>query len=125
MRFITVTSILCVFIAGCRKPAERFAELEQGSKNTSAIHERRLDTVSSSLSGLEQKVSECNDVDSFVSWLSQQHGVADVQVNKKLLLTSDPPQVVVLFMLEGVRKRLLLFVEPDTKLRLIAPKLLQ
>jgi len=70
----------------------------------------------------KEKISEFDDVDSYVCWLKEQPGVTKVSVNKKLLLTSAPPQVVISFLLDGSRRTLPLLVEPDRKLRLVSPE---
>jgi len=70
----------------------------------------------------KDKFSEFDDVDAFVHWLEEQPGVTEVSVNKKLLATSNPPQVVISFLLDGNRQTLPLLVEPDSKLKLASPE---
>ena len=69
----------------------------------------------------KEKIFEFDDVDNFVCWLEEQPGVTEVSINKKLLLTSEPPQVVVSFLQDGDRWTLPLLVESDTKLKLASP----
>lgn len=71
---------------------------------------------------IREKVNEYDDVDSFVAWLRGLSNVSDVNVNKKLFLTSYPPKVIVTFVQNGIRHKLLLAVEADRKLRLVKPK---
>lgn len=71
---------------------------------------------------IKEKVNEYDDVDAFVTWLEELPYVRDVNVNKKLFLTSYPPKVIVTFFQNGIRHKLLLAVEPDHKLRLVKPK---
>ncbi len=71
---------------------------------------------------IQEKVSDYNDVDSFVIWLKEQPNIGDVNVNKKLLLTSYPPKVIVTYYQNGARHKLLLAVEPDHKLKLVKPQ---
>ena len=70
----------------------------------------------------KEKISQFDDVDAFVCWLEEQPGVTEVSVNKKLLMTSAPPQVVVSFLFDGSRRTLPLLVEPDRKLKLVSPE---
>ena len=71
---------------------------------------------------IQDKVSEYDDVDAFLTWLEAQPNIRDVNVNKQLFLTSYPPKVVVMFFREDVRRKLLLAVEPDHKLKLVKPE---
>ena len=70
---------------------------------------------------IQEKVSD-NYVDSFVIWLKEQPNIGDVNVNKKLFLTSYPPKVIVTYYKNGARHKLLLAVEPDHKLKLVKPE---
>ena len=70
---------------------------------------------------IQEKISDYDDVDSFVIWLKEQPNIRDVEVNRKLFLTSHPPKVIVTYYQNGARRRLLLAVEPDHKLRLVKP----
>ena len=74
------------------------------------------------VSCFKEKISEFDDVDAFVHWLEEQPGVTEVSVNKKLLLTSEPPQVVISCLVDGGRRTLPLLVEPDSKLKLASPE---
>jgi hypothetical protein len=69
----------------------------------------------------KEQISEFEDVDAFVHWLEAQPGITKVSVNKKLLATSNPPQVMISFLLDGSRQTLPLLVEPDSKLQLASP----
>jgi len=71
---------------------------------------------------IQEKVSDYDDVDSFVIWLKEQPDIGDVSVNKKLFLTSYPPKVIVTYYQNDARHRLLLAVEPDHKLKLVKPE---
>ena len=71
---------------------------------------------------IQEKVSDYDDVDSFVTWLKGQPNIGDVDVNKKLFLTSHPPKVIVTYYQNGARHKLLLAVEPDHKLKLVIPE---
>ena len=71
---------------------------------------------------IQEKVSDYNDVDSFVIWLKEQPNIEHVNVNKKLFLTSYPPKVIVTYYQNGARHKLLLAVEPDHKLKLVKPE---
>jgi hypothetical protein len=71
---------------------------------------------------IQEKVSEYDDVDTFVTWLKEQPNIRDVNVNKKLFLTSHPPKVIVTYYQNGARHKLLLAVEPDHKLKLVMPE---
>ena len=71
---------------------------------------------------IQEKVHEYNDVDSFVIWLKDQPNIGDVNVNKKLFLTSYPPKVIVTYYQNGARHKLLLEEEPDHKLKLVKPE---
>ena len=71
---------------------------------------------------IQEKVSDYDDVDSFVTWLKEQPNIGDVDVNKKLFLTSHPPKVIVTYYQNGARHKLLLAVEPDHKLKLVIPE---
>ena len=102
MKPFTVT-ILLFFIAflcmsGCRKEPEKL-----------------------NVTFIEEKLNDFNDVDAFVTWLKNQRGVTNVTHNKLTFLTSDPPQHVVNFSLNGVENRLLLMVEADVELKLVKP----
>jgi hypothetical protein len=77
---------------------------------------------SSSTIQVQEKISEFDDVDTFVNWLDEQPGIWDVKVNKQLFLTSLPPKVIVTYYQNAVRHKLLLQVEPDQKLRLVKPE---
>jgi hypothetical protein len=70
----------------------------------------------------QEKISEFDDVDTFVTWLEEQPGIWDVKVNKQLFLTSLPPKVIVAYFQNAVRHKLLLQVEPDQELRLVKPE---
>jgi len=71
---------------------------------------------------IKERIHEYDDVDAFVTWLEELPDIKDVNVNKKLFLTSYPPKVIVTYFQNGVRHTLLLAVEPDNKLRLVNPK---
>jgi hypothetical protein len=71
---------------------------------------------------IQEKVSGYSDVDSFVIWLKEQPNIGDVNVNMKLFLTSCPPKVIVTYYQNGARRKLLLAVEPDHKLKLVMPE---
>ena len=71
---------------------------------------------------IKERVKEHDDVDTFVAWLAELPNVKDVNVNKKFLLTSYPPKVIVTYFQNGIRHKLLLAVEPDHTLRLVIPK---
>ena len=71
---------------------------------------------------IQEKITEFDDVDTFVTWLEEQPNIWSVKVNKKIFLTSLPPKVVVTYFQNAVRNRLLLAVEPDHKLRLVKPE---
>ena len=71
---------------------------------------------------IKEKVNEYDDVDAFVTWLEGLPNVRDVNVNKKLFLTSYPPKVIVTFFQNRIRHKLLLAVEVARKLRLVKPK---
>lgn len=71
---------------------------------------------------VQDKVSDYDDVDAFVVWLEKQPNIRDVNVNKKLFLTSHPPKVIITFFQNDVRHKFLLAVEPDHKLRLLKPE---
>jgi hypothetical protein len=71
---------------------------------------------------IPEKVSDYNDVDSFVIWIREQPDIGNVNVNKNLFLTTYPPKVVVTYYQNGARKELLLAVEPDHKLKLVKPE---
>jgi hypothetical protein len=71
---------------------------------------------------IQEKVSDCNDVDSFVIWLEEQPNIWNVNVNKTLFLTSYPPKVIVTYYQNCARYKLLLAVEPDHKLKLVKPE---
>lgn len=71
---------------------------------------------------INERVNDYDDVDSFVAWLAGLPNVKDVNVNRKLFLTSYPPKVIVTYVENGIKRKLLLAVEPDHKLRLINPK---
>jgi hypothetical protein len=71
---------------------------------------------------IPEKVSDYNDVDSFVIWLREQPDIGNVNVNKNLFLTTYPPKVVVTYYQNGARKKLLIAVEPDHKLNLVKPE---
>ena len=71
---------------------------------------------------INEKVSDYDDVDSFVIWLKAQPDIGDVSVNKRLFLTSYPPKVVVTYNQNGARQKLLLALEPNHKLKLVKPE---
>jgi len=71
---------------------------------------------------IQEKVSDCSDVDSFVIWLEEQPNIWNVSVNKTLFLTSYPPKVIVTYYQNCTRHKLLLAVEPDHKLKLVKPE---
>ena len=71
---------------------------------------------------IKEKVSDYDDVDTFVIWLKEQPDIGDVNVNKKLFLTSYPPKVIVKYYRNGARHKLLLAVEPNHKLKLVKPE---
>ena len=71
---------------------------------------------------IKQKVSDYEDVDSFVIWLKAQPDIGGVSVNKKLLLTSYPPKAIVTYNQYGTRHKLLLAVEPNHKQKLVKPE---
>jgi hypothetical protein len=104
MRYTIATLIAFILLAGCRQ-------------STYVSHiEQKTD-----VNDVKQKLDEFNDVDSLVTWLKEQTGVTDVSVNKRLLTTSNPPQVLVSYKYNGVKKSLLLYVEPENKLKLVKP----
>ena len=71
---------------------------------------------------LDEKISDFDDVDTFVTWLEEQRNIGDVKVNRSLLLTSHPPKVVVFYFENAIRHKILLAVEPGHGLRLVKPK---
>jgi len=71
---------------------------------------------------IQEMVSDCSDVDSFVIWLEEQPNIWNVSVNKTLFLTSYPPKVIVTYYQNCTRHKLLLAVEPDHKLKLVKPE---
>ena len=71
---------------------------------------------------IQEKVADYDDVDSFVIWLKGQPEIGDVNVDKKLFLTSYPPKVVVTYYQNGAMHKLLLAVEPKHKLKLVKPE---
>ena len=71
---------------------------------------------------IQKKVSDYDDVDSFVIWLKEQPNIVNVNVNKMLFLTSYPPKVIVTYYQNGARHKLLLAVEPEHKLKLVKPE---
>ena len=71
---------------------------------------------------IQEKVSYYDNVDTFVTWLKGQPNIRDVNVNKKIFLTSHPPKVIVTYYQNGARHKLLLAVEPDRKLKLVKPE---
>ena len=71
---------------------------------------------------IKERANDYDDVDAFVTWLRGLPNVKDVNVNKKLFLTSYPPKVIVTYFQNGIRHKLLLAVEADRKLRLVKPK---
>ena len=71
---------------------------------------------------IKEKVSDYDGVDTFIIWLKEQPGIGDVNVNKKLFLTSYPPKVVVTYNQNGAKHKLLLDVEPNHKLKLVKPE---
>lgn len=77
---------------------------------------------SPNISQVQEKIAEFDDVDSFASWLEAQPGIWDVNVNKKIFLTSLPPKVIVTYFQNAASHKLLLAVEPDHKLRLAKPE---
>ena len=77
---------------------------------------------SPSIIQIQQKISEFDDVDAFVTWLDDQPSIWDVKVNKQISLTSLPPKVIVTYFQNAVRHKLFLQVEPDHKLKLVKPE---
>ena len=71
---------------------------------------------------IQEKVTEYDEVDTFVTWLEDQPNIRDVNVNKKLFLTSHPPKVIVTFFHNDIKQELLLAVEPGHKLRIVKPQ---
>ena len=71
---------------------------------------------------IQKKVSEYDDVNTFVKWLEAQPQITGVNFNKKLFLTTLPPKVIVTFFQNGVRHKLLLAVKPSHKLMLVKPE---
>lgn len=77
---------------------------------------------SSSTVPIQHKISEFDNVESFVAWLNVQPNITDAKVNKHVFLTSLPPRVAVTYFQDGVRHKLLLQVEPERKLKLVKPE---
>ena len=96
MKLITITLAVIMLFLGCAHSPDRIQ--------------------------IQEKVSEYDDVDAFIVWLEEQPNIRAVNVYKKLFLTSYPPKVVVTFFQEGVRRKLLLAVEPGHKLKLVKPE---
>ena len=71
---------------------------------------------------IQEKATEYDEVDTFVTWLEDQPNIRDVNVNKKLFLTSHPPKVIVTFFHNDIKQELLLAVEPGHKLRIVKPQ---
>jgi|GEM_PF-3267381 hypothetical protein len=71
---------------------------------------------------IQEKVSEFYDVNTFANWLEEQPNIGRVNVNKLVLLTSDPPKVVVTYYQKNAIRRLLLSVKPGYKLVLVKPE---
>lgn len=70
----------------------------------------------------QEKLSEFDDLDSFLAWLRKQPGIHNVYVNKQIFLTTYPPQVAITFSQNDVRLRLLVAIEAEQKLKLAKPK---
>lgn len=71
---------------------------------------------------VQQKVYEHWDVDDFVAWLKVQPGITDVDVNKRVYLTTLPPKVLVSYVQNGQKERLLIAVDPGKRLKLVQPE---
>lgn len=71
---------------------------------------------------IRDKIAGFDDVDDFAAWLDEQTGIENVKVNRQVLLTSLPPQVVVLYDQNGESYLLLLQVEDGRKLTLVKPE---
>ncbi len=71
---------------------------------------------------IQEKLYQYDDVDDFVVWLETQPGIRKVEVNKRLFLTSSPPKVIVTYFQNFHKKKLLIAVVPDKKLKLVKPK---
>lgn len=69
-----------------------------------------------------EKLSEFGDLDSFLAWIGKQPGIHNVHVNKRLFLTTDPPQVAITFSQNGVKHKLLVAIEVEQKLKLAKPR---
>jgi len=72
------------------------------------------------LARLRTQVSAFHTVPAFVAWLKQQPGVTDVRYEPGTLLTTQPPQQWVSFVLGEKRNRLLLTVARDAEVVLVA-----
>lgn len=46
---------------------------------------------------IQEKISEIDDVDTFVTLLDEQPNIWNVKVNKQIFLTSLPPKVIVTY----------------------------
>lgn len=71
---------------------------------------------------IREMVYTYDHVEDFVHWLKIQPGIGDVSLNEHLLLTTSPPQVVVIYFRYGKKNKLLIAVEPEKKLRLVKPE---
>lgn len=100
---ITIIALL-VFVSGCSQ-----------SSSISQVEERPQAIT------IEEKMAQCHDVDELVVWLKNQPNITDVRASDPLLLTSDPPQVIVSFNHNGVKESVHLYVESKNKLALVKP----
>ncbi len=71
---------------------------------------------------VQEKISDFDEVDTFVTWLEDQPGIRDVEVNHNIFLTSFPPKVIVTYFQNTAKHKLLLVVENGHKLRLVKPE---
>ena len=68
---------------------------------------------------IKEKIAAFDDVDAFAAWLEDQPGIENVKVNRQILLTSLPPQVIVTYDENSINQKLLLEVEEDRKIKLV------
>jgi hypothetical protein len=71
---------------------------------------------------IHEKLSDSDDLDGFLTWLEAQPGIQDVNVDRQLFFTTAPPQVAVTFSQNGVRRKLLVAIQPESKLKLARPE---
>jgi hypothetical protein len=95
----------------------------------SAVADPSPDAASSrkgaAIERIRERAEQSSTIPAFVSWLRRQANVSDVDYDRDLLLTTDPPHQSVTFSVDGRRHRFLLLRDGGGRVTLTADEQLK